>query len=109
MAQTTQSVAVGAPAGRNLSWRRQTPSIYTSGTQRAAVQIVEVLEFRDEVSAEGELRALGAGPETREMPAAGDALAIEGRRVVQGRVVANLRPEGDRLEQGRSGGNRLRD
>src|SRR6202035_5643688 len=93
----------------DLSWRRQPPSIYTSGTQRAAVQIVEVLEFRDEVSAEGELRALDAGSETREAPAARDALAIEWRRVVQGRVVANFRPEGDRLEQGRSLGNRWRD
>ena len=54
-----------------------------------------LLEFRDDVSAEGELRALGAGPETREAPAAEDGLAIEGRRAVQGRVVANLRPEGN--------------
>src|ERR1700730_1885042 len=55
------------------------------------------LEFRDEVSPEGELRALDAGSETREAPAARDALAIEGRRDLQGRVVADLRPEGYRL------------
>src|ERR1700730_2655746 len=67
------------------------------------------LEFRDEVSPEGELRALDAGSETREAPAARDALAIEGRRVVQGRVVANLRPEVYRLEQRRSLRNRWRD
>src|SRR2546421_4562693 len=58
------------------------------------------LEFRDEVSAEGELRALSADPKTGETPAAWDALAVEGRRAVQGIVPANLRPEGDRLEQG---------
>ena len=53
------------------------------------------LEPRDDVSAEVELRALGADPETREAPAAKDGLAIKGRRAVQGRVVANLRPEGN--------------
>src|ERR1700730_4930233 len=70
---------------------------------------LDVSELRDDVSAEGELRTLGAGPEAREAPAAEDGLAIKGRRVVQGRVVANLRPEGDRLEQRRSRRNRWRD
>jgi hypothetical protein len=53
------------------------------------------LEFRDDVSAEGELRALGADPETREAPAAKDGLAIERFCAVQGGIVANFRPEGN--------------
>jgi hypothetical protein len=84
----------------------------TAGAERAPIRLYDAksqfergssfsahpLELREDVSAEGELRALRADPETREAPAARDApqRVIERRRAVQGRVVANFRPEGYR-------------
>src|SRR5277367_6135243 len=116
MGQTTQSVAVWTTDWVDLgaglmvlqvsSWLHAASHIASGGINRpgrraspgAVAPGVELLECRDEVSAEGELLALGAGPETGEAPAARDVHAIERRYVIQGCVVANLRPEGDRLE-----------